>query len=137
MFLERRHEFGLQRYRAGRVRAIFALPPSLQFLCPRPLVYIELFTPFSTAFSPFHGMHSLSHARQFDGKRRTAVLSALDLAAAIHLAPQYKRLDPDLDLTSLPDMLTESRYFWLNPHYNHYLNGLINHWRSVRDASQG
>ncbi|KAG8689434.1 hypothetical protein FRC08_010947, partial [Ceratobasidium sp. 394] len=73
----------------------------------------------------------------FDGKCHTAVLSALNLAAAIHLAPQYKRLDPDLNLTMLPNMLTESRYFWLNPHYNHYLNRLINHWRSVCDTSQG
>ncbi|KAG8737371.1 hypothetical protein FRC10_008286, partial [Ceratobasidium sp. 414] len=136
MFLERCHEFGLQR--KSRYELFVNMIPRRShscYFCASSCVPVPF--PFSTAVSPFHGMHSLSHALQFDGKRRTVVLSAFDLAAAIHLAPQYKRLAPDLDLASLPDMLTESRYFWLNPYYNHYLHGLIDHWRSVHEASQG
>ncbi|KAG8711880.1 hypothetical protein FRC08_015318 [Ceratobasidium sp. 394] len=135
LILDRRHEFGIHRYRAGRVRAIFSLPPTLQFLCPHPLVYVELFTSFSSTLSPFHGMHSLSHLRHFDGRRRAAVLSIFDLAAACHLAPQFRRLDPDLDLASFPDMLTASRYFWLNHYYNRFIYRLIDHWRFAQDAS--
>ncbi|KAG8786412.1 hypothetical protein FRC12_016620 [Ceratobasidium sp. 428] len=136
LFLDRRREYGLARYRAGRVRAIFALPPTLQFLCPYPLVYVELFTSFSAAGSPFHGMHSLSHQLHPDGTRRSAVLSIFSLAAACHLAPQFRRLDPGLDLTSFPDLLSVSRYFWLNHYYNRFIFRLVEHWRFARDAAR-
>jgi hypothetical protein len=117
-------------YRAGRVRAIFALPPSYQYLCPHPLVYVEEFGPFSTSLSPYHRMHSLSQYL-FEGKRRVAVYSAFDLAAACHLAPQFKRLDEDLDLDLLPDLLDVSRYFWLNHYYNRFIYRLVDHWRAT------
>ncbi|KAG9097302.1 hypothetical protein FRC06_007710, partial [Ceratobasidium sp. 370] len=106
LLLDDPNRFGLHRYRAGRVRAIFMLPRSFRYLCPDPLVYVELFSPFSISISPHHRMHSLSHLRHSDGKRRAAVVSAFDLAAACHLAPQFKRLDPDLNLSLLPDLLT-------------------------------
>ncbi|KAG8721793.1 hypothetical protein FRC08_010130 [Ceratobasidium sp. 394] len=123
------NKFGLHRYRAGRVRAIFALSPSFRYLTSDPLVYVELFSPFSTSISSYHRMHSVSHLRYFDGKRRAAVISVFDLAAACHLAPQFKRLDPDLDLSWLPDLLTVSRYFFLNRYYDRYFYYFINHWR--------
>ncbi|KAG9090344.1 hypothetical protein FS749_000623 [Ceratobasidium sp. UAMH 11750] len=129
LILNDRDKFGLHRYRASRVHAIFALPSSFQYLCSDPLVYVELFSPFSTSTSSHHRMHSLSHLRYFDGKRRAAVLSVFDLAAACHLAPQFKRLDPELDLSLLPDLLTVSQYFFLNHYYNRYMYHLVNHWR--------
>jgi hypothetical protein len=117
-------------YRAGRVRAIFALPPNFHYLCPHPLVFVEEFGPFSTSLSPYHRLHSLSQ-HLFEGKRRVAVRSAFDIAAACHLAPQFKRLDEDLDLDLLPDLLDVSRYFWLNHYYNRFLYRLIEHWRAT------
>ncbi|KAG8742846.1 hypothetical protein FRC10_000825 [Ceratobasidium sp. 414] len=129
LILDDPNKFGLHRYRAGRVRAIFALPPSFQYLCPDPLVYVELFSPFSTSISPHHRMHALSHLRYFDGKYRAAVFSAFDFAAACHLAPQFKRLDPDLDLSLLPDLLAASQYFFFNHYYNRYIYQLVEHWR--------
>ncbi|QRW12579.1 hypothetical protein RhiLY_11578 [Ceratobasidium sp. AG-Ba] len=86
---------GLHRYQAVRVRAIFGLPRTFEDLYPHPLVYVELFTHFSHSISPYHAMHSLSQLRRL-GKRRTAVMSALDLAAACHLAPNLRR--PELEL---------------------------------------
>ncbi|QRW12626.1 hypothetical protein RhiLY_11625 [Ceratobasidium sp. AG-Ba] len=50
-------------YQAVRVRAIFGLPRTFEDLYPHPLVYVELFTHFSHSISPYHAMHSLSHAR--------------------------------------------------------------------------
>ncbi|QRW03214.1 hypothetical protein RhiLY_02213 [Ceratobasidium sp. AG-Ba] len=126
--LEHRERPGLHRYRAVRVRAIFALPRGFEELYPHPLVYVELFTPFSHAISPYHAMHSLSQLRRL-GKRCTAVLPALDLAAACHLAPDLTRLD--IDLSSFPDMLDTSLYFWLNHYYNRFFYFLVNHWRTI------
>ncbi|QRW03803.1 hypothetical protein RhiLY_02802 [Ceratobasidium sp. AG-Ba] len=127
------NNFGIHRYRAGRVRAIFALPAAYRDLYPDPLVYVELFTPFSTSLSADHRMHSLSQQR-FEGKRRVAVFSAFDLAAACHIAPQFKRLDENVDLDSLPDLLEVSRFFWLNHYYNRFIYRLIDHWRFMHQV---
>ncbi|KAG8729278.1 hypothetical protein FRC12_021088 [Ceratobasidium sp. 428] len=132
LILKDRTNYGIHRYQAGGVCAIFALPPSLQSLCTHPLVYVELFTNFSTSTSSYFRLHSLSQSLRFDGKRRAAVLSIFDLAAACHLAPQFKNLDPELDLSALPDMLTASRYFYFNHYYNRYIYRLIEHWRAAR-----
>ncbi|KAG8702831.1 hypothetical protein FRC08_003218 [Ceratobasidium sp. 394] len=134
IYLHDSEQFGIHRYRAGRVRAIFSLPPSFHYLYPHPLVYVELFRPFSVSISPHHRMHSLSQLRDSDGTRRAAVLSIFDLAAACHLAPQFKRLDPELHLRSLPDLLAHSQYFWLNHYYNRYIYRLIQHWRTARQG---
>ncbi|KAG8682098.1 hypothetical protein FRC08_015195 [Ceratobasidium sp. 394] len=134
LYLYDKEQFGIHRYRAGRVHAIFSLPPSFHYLYPHPLVYVELFRPFSLSISPHHRMHSSSQLRDSDGKRRVAVLSIFDLAAACHLAPQLKRLDPELHLRSLPDLLTHSQYFWLNHYYNRFIYRLVEHWRTVRQG---
>ncbi|KAG8710043.1 hypothetical protein FRC08_017694 [Ceratobasidium sp. 394] len=134
LYLHDSEQFGIHRYRAGRVRAIFSLPPSFHYLYPHPLVYVELFRPFSISISPHHRMHSLSQLRESNGKLRAAVLSVFDLAVACHLAPQIKRLDPELHLRSLPDLLTHSQYFWLNHYYNRYIYRLIEHWRAARQG---
>ncbi|QRV93720.1 hypothetical protein RhiJN_21738 [Ceratobasidium sp. AG-Ba] len=130
LLLHDHNKFGLHRYRAVRVRAIFTLPSGFEHLCSHPLVYVELFTPFSLSVSPQHMLHTLSHLRHFDGKRRVAVVSSLDLAAACHLAPQVKRLDPELDLDALHDMLDVSRYFYFNHFYNRFIYRLVDYWRA-------
>ncbi|QRW03219.1 hypothetical protein RhiLY_02218 [Ceratobasidium sp. AG-Ba] len=132
LLIHDREKFGLHRYRAARVRAIFALPRGFEHFCSHPLVYVELFTPFSLSVSPHHSMHTLSHLRHFDGGRRSAVVSSLDLAAACHLAPQIKRLDPDLNLNTRLDMLSVSRYFYFNHYYNRYIYRLVDYWRASR-----
>ncbi|KAG8738093.1 hypothetical protein FRC10_007286 [Ceratobasidium sp. 414] len=47
---------------------------------------------------PFHGMNTTSHALTPEGQRRTAVVSIYDVVASCHLAPQFRRLDPDVQL---------------------------------------
>ncbi|QRV89046.1 hypothetical protein RhiJN_17064 [Ceratobasidium sp. AG-Ba] len=131
LLLHDREKFGIHRYRAGRVRAIFSLPSSFHYLCSHPLVYVELFTPFSHSISPYNGLYSLSHSRYFDGKRRAAIVSAFDIAAACHLAPRFERLDPDFDFSLFPDMLNASRYFWFNHYYNRFIFRLTEHWRLI------
>lgn len=79
-------------------------------------------------------MHSVSHLRYPDGKRRAAVVSVFDLAAACHLAPQIKQLDPELELRSFPDLLTHGQQFWLNHYYNRYIYRLVDHWRTARQG---
>ncbi|KAG9079664.1 hypothetical protein FS749_008328 [Ceratobasidium sp. UAMH 11750] len=134
LYLEDKEQFGIHRYRAGRVRAIFSLPPSFHYLYPHPLVYVELFRPISLSISPHHRMHSLSQLRAADGKRRAAVLSIFDFAASCHLAPQLKRLDPELPLRSLPDLFAHSQHFWFNHYYNRFIYRLIEHWRTARQG---
>ncbi|KAG8713982.1 hypothetical protein FRC09_018121, partial [Ceratobasidium sp. 395] len=101
-------EFGLQRYRAGRVRAIFSLPKGLEWLCPHPLVYVELFTQFSSTVTPFHCLNTTSHALTSERKRRVAIVSIHDVIAACHLAPQIRRLDNSVSLRSNPDLLSSN-----------------------------
>ncbi|KAG8728510.1 hypothetical protein FRC10_004878, partial [Ceratobasidium sp. 414] len=119
-------------YRAGCVRAIFSLPKELVWLCSHPLVYVDLFNPFSSTISPSHGLNTTSHSLTPEGKRRTAVVSIYDVVAACHLAPQFQKLDPDIQLRFYPDLLKESQHFFHNHLYNHYIFGLVEHWRSIQ-----
>ncbi|KAG9079934.1 hypothetical protein FRC06_007298 [Ceratobasidium sp. 370] len=119
-------------YRAGRVRAIFSLPKELAWLCSHPLISVELFNPFSPTTSPSHGLHTTSHVLTPGGKWRTAVVSIYDVAAACHLAPQCQKLGSEIELRLYPDLLDESRHFFLNHFYNHYIFGLVEHWQSAR-----
>ncbi|KAG8701684.1 hypothetical protein FRC09_005197, partial [Ceratobasidium sp. 395] len=129
LILDNPDKFGLHRYRAGRVRAIFSLPPSFQYLSSDPLVYVELFTNFSTSSNKYHRLYSLSQMCRFDGQRRTAVVSAFELAAACHLAPRIESLGPELGRSTFPDLLTSCRSFYFNHYYNRYIYRLIEHWR--------
>ncbi|KAG9090196.1 hypothetical protein FS749_000752 [Ceratobasidium sp. UAMH 11750] len=81
LYLQDKEQLGIHRYHAGRVRAVFSLPSSFHYLYPHPLVYVELFRPFSLSISPHHCMHSLSQLCDSDDKRRAAVLSIFDLVA--------------------------------------------------------
>ncbi|KAG8784462.1 hypothetical protein FRC12_018682 [Ceratobasidium sp. 428] len=135
LLAHRPEEFGLHRYRAGRVRVIFSLPSELSWLCPHPLAYVELFTEFSRTITPFVGLNTTSHSVA-DGKRRVAVVPVSDLVAACHLAPQIRRLPSDFSFKSVPDMLSASSKFFFNHFYNHFIFGLVEHWRIAKEAAR-
>ncbi|CCO37629.1 hypothetical protein BN14_11786 [Rhizoctonia solani AG-1 IB] len=119
---------GLDRYRAGRVRAFFNLPSNLRLYYPGQLAYLELFTPFDTHPSPYTKLHSTRH--DFDSRdlRRTLVVPISDIIFACHLVPKFHKLNPDIDLHSYTDSLSISHTFWLNHYYNHHFYRLIQHW---------
>ncbi|KAG9106332.1 hypothetical protein FRC07_008867 [Ceratobasidium sp. 392] len=136
LFIHRPEAFGLHRYRAGRVRVIFSLPKELAWLCPHPLAYVELFTEFSKVITPFVGLNTTSHSLTPEGKRRVAIIPVSDIVAACHLAPQFRRLDEEVSFSAVPDMLSVSRYFFFNHFYNHFIFGLVEHWRVAYQAAR-
>ncbi|KAJ1309298.1 hypothetical protein OPQ81_004960 [Rhizoctonia solani] len=121
--------FGIRRYRAARVRAIFSLPARLKQQYDGPLAYVELFTPLTHSVSPFHGMHVTSPDMRANGSRRTAVIPISSIAFACHLAPQFHKLDPDLRLSASLDLLGTARHFFLNHYYSHHIYLFVIHWR--------
>ncbi|KAG9087826.1 hypothetical protein FRC06_002349 [Ceratobasidium sp. 370] len=141
LLLQRKEVFGLNHaylfpygYRVGRVRVIFSLPKELEWLCSHPLVYVELFNPFSPTTSSYHALNTTSHALTPEGKQRVAVVLAHDIVAACHLAPQFQRLDPSVQLRLRPDLLEKSQYFYHNHFHNHYIFGLVEDWQSTQAA---
>ncbi|KAG8718083.1 hypothetical protein FRC09_013184 [Ceratobasidium sp. 395] len=129
LFIHDRREFGLQRYRAGRVRAIFRLPKRLHYLYDRELVYLELFTPFNAQPSPVHRLHTTSASRASPDTRRGMVVPIEDIALACHLAPQFRHIGHDVSLDVHSDLLNDARHFFFNHYYNHYTYQLIQYWR--------
>ncbi|KAF8595747.1 hypothetical protein BDV93DRAFT_456186, partial [Ceratobasidium sp. AG-I] len=127
LYLHDPQEFGLHRYRACRVRAIFRLPERLRYLYSGELVYIELFKPFCGDSATVEGLHTTSHARD-SGERRCAVVPIADIVLACHLAPRFRRLDSDVVLDWRADLLNDCRRFFLNHYYNHYTFQLIQYW---------
>jgi hypothetical protein len=121
-------------YRAGRVRAIFTLPATLQMYYPGPLVYLESFTPFGTHVSPYSLMHGTQPEFGNNGRRRTLVLPISDIFFACHLSPKFHLLEKSQELHSYSDLLSNARYFWLNHYYNHHIYQLIEHWRHRRQG---
>ncbi|KAF8755571.1 Zn-finger protein [Rhizoctonia solani] len=130
LFLDQPENFGIYRYRAGRVRLIFTLPPHVHSVFPQHLAYVELFTPFGKA-NDIHGMHTTSHL-QFEGKRRAALIPVTDIALACHLAPRFKSLPEDTVLTSRSDLLDEGTKFYLNHYHAHHTRQLIEYWRHLK-----
>ncbi|KAG8783513.1 hypothetical protein FRC12_019646 [Ceratobasidium sp. 428] len=133
--MHRPEEFGLHRYRAGRVRVIFSLPSKLSWLCPHLLAYVELFTEFSRVITPFVGLNTASHLSS-NGKHRVAVVPLTDLMAACHLAPQIRQLDRKVSLKTMPDLLSVCGQFFFNHLYNHFIFGLVEHWRTAHEAAR-
>ncbi|KAG8780267.1 hypothetical protein FRC12_023265 [Ceratobasidium sp. 428] len=123
---------GIQRYRAGRVRAFFTLPAHLKYMFPGQLAYVETFAPFEATIPPFNGMHSTKPDLDAGDRRRHLVIPVSDIALACHLAPKFHLLDKDLRLTSQTDLFAISKQFWLNQFCNHYFYRLIQHWRQRR-----
>ncbi|CEL58463.1 hypothetical protein RSOLAG1IB_12132 [Rhizoctonia solani AG-1 IB] len=113
-------KYGLDRYRAGRVRVFFTLPAHLRFFYPGQLAYLELFAPFNASVSPFNRLHSTKPDLDARGIRSTVVVPVSDIVFACHLVPQFEKLDPELELHAYTDLLSISRHFWLNHYYNHH-----------------
>ncbi|CAE7063586.1 unnamed protein product [Rhizoctonia solani] len=99
---------GVQRYRAGRVRAFFHLPAHIRFLHSGPLAYLELFAPFDTSVSPFSKLYSTRSDLGSNGLRRTLVVPVSDIVFACHLIPKFHLLSKGLDLHCHTDVLTHS-----------------------------
>ncbi|KAG8770306.1 hypothetical protein FRC12_004370 [Ceratobasidium sp. 428] len=128
LFLHDSRQFGLLRYRAGRVRAIFQLPERLQYLYAGELVYLELFTPFDSALSPSHLLHNISHA----GPRRdrqAIVVPIEDVVLGCHLAPNYRHIPRNVQLDAHVDLLSDTRRFFFNHYYNKYTFQIVQYWR--------
>ncbi|KAG8768926.1 hypothetical protein FRC12_005271 [Ceratobasidium sp. 428] len=110
--------FGIARFRAGRVRAIFTLPPHLRYLCSKPLVFLDTYTPFSADPTHSHHLYRVTPSH-LDGTHAAAalVLPLTSIAMACHLAPDFSspRLDQHL----------------LNHYYNHFTFLLMVHWRRL------
>ncbi|CAE6457389.1 unnamed protein product [Rhizoctonia solani] len=123
---------GIERYRAGRVRAIFNLPAHLRLFYPAPLAYLEVFAPFDSTPSPFTRLHSTKFDYDSHGLRRTLVVPVSEIIFACHLVPKYHTLDPDLELHADTDLLSNGEKFWLNHYYNHHFYQFVHHWRRRR-----
>ncbi|KDN39905.1 hypothetical protein RSAG8_08556, partial [Rhizoctonia solani AG-8 WAC10335] len=134
--VDRNKKHGIERYRAGRVRAIFTLPSHLRFYYPDPLAYVEVFTPFDASVSPFNKLHSTKIDYDSRGRRRTLVVPVSEIYFACHLVPKFHKLDDGVALHKDTDLLSISRYFWLNHYYNHHFFRLIQHWRRGRRRLQ-
>ncbi|KAG9118352.1 hypothetical protein FRC07_007167, partial [Ceratobasidium sp. 392] len=127
---------GIQRYCAGRVRALFTLPAHLTYMFSGLLAYVEVFAPFEASVSPFAGMHWTKHEYDARGRRRTLVIPISDIPLACHLTPKFHLLDEGVKLTTRMDLFAISKFFWLNHYYNHYFYRLIQHWQQRRPRMQ-
>ncbi|KAG8784203.1 hypothetical protein FRC12_018893 [Ceratobasidium sp. 428] len=119
--------FGLERYRAGRVRAIFSLPPALAHLHDGPLVYMDVFEPFSPNPASTHCMFSTT-LRHSGEAGASLVLPLTCLKMACHLAPDFAS-----PLTRIPGptgALANVRLLF-NDFYNNYTFLLLNNWQRV------
>ncbi|EUC56496.1 hypothetical protein RSOL_181130 [Rhizoctonia solani AG-3 Rhs1AP] len=127
LFLARPDETGIFWYRAGRVRAIFSLPPHLRDSYPDPLVYLDLFAPFPKSLAISHGMYTTTHD-EYRGTRRTLVIPVAWLVSACHLAPVFGQ-SPQGFPFERHDLLSVSKQFFFNHYSNHFIFGLVEHWR--------
>ncbi|QRV73208.1 hypothetical protein RhiJN_01222 [Ceratobasidium sp. AG-Ba] len=130
---DQREKHGLQRYRAGRVRAFFSLPGHIRDYYPGPLAYVEVFRSFeATPASPYGRMFSTGPELDARDRRRIIVVLVNEIVAACHLVPKFNELDPDLRLDPYTDVLSIGRHFWFNHYYTHYIFLLVQHWRQRR-----
>ncbi|GAB1523800.1 hypothetical protein RhiTH_006950 [Rhizoctonia solani] len=124
---------GLQRYRAGQVRAFFTLLGHLLEYYSGQLAYIEVFRPFeATPASPYGRMFSTAPELDARDRRRTIIVPVTKIIATCHLVPKFNQLDPGLRLDPYTDVLSIGRQFWLNHYYTHYIFLLIQHWQQRR-----
>ncbi|CUA77852.1 hypothetical protein RSOLAG22IIIB_12875 [Rhizoctonia solani] len=129
LFLGRPEETGIFRYRAGRVRAIFSLPSHLYNSYPDPLVYLDLFAPFPKSLAVSHGVYT-TERDEYRGTRRTLVIPVAWLVSACHLAPVFGQFPHDFPFER-HDLLSVSKQFFFNHYSNHFIFGLVEHWRRV------
>ncbi|KAJ1308222.1 hypothetical protein OPQ81_003944 [Rhizoctonia solani] len=134
LFLARPKESGIHRYRAGRVRLIFKLPPHLSTIYPHPLVNLELFTSFSGNFNSSHRMHTISH-EMHRGIRCTIVIPLVWVVAACHLAPVFSQFDTDFAFDCC-NVLSTWKDFFFNHYSSNFMFGLVDHWQMIQDRAK-
>ncbi|KAG8714425.1 hypothetical protein FRC09_017655 [Ceratobasidium sp. 395] len=131
LFLANPNAQGLQRYAAGRVRAIFKLPKHLQFLYSKKLVYVEHFRSFSVNPGLPHGFHTTTHQmeRGRPSVRQVSVIPLSTIRMACHLTPVYQLTDQLALISSSSDLLTSYQRFYLNGYSSYFIFNLLDHWR--------
>ncbi|QRW13184.1 hypothetical protein RhiLY_12183 [Ceratobasidium sp. AG-Ba] len=117
---------GLKRFRAGRVRAIFALPQDLVHLYDGPLVYLDVFAPFSSDDSNTHCLFSTT-PQYYGTSYAPIVLPLACLKLACHLAPDFSSPSTRPPASSCL-ALTHTRYL-LNEFYTYFTFLILSHWR--------
>ncbi|KAG9092471.1 hypothetical protein FS749_015733 [Ceratobasidium sp. UAMH 11750] len=125
---DRDDKHGIQRYRAGCVRAFFTLPGHLAHYYSGQLAYLEVFAPFDASPSPFARMHSTRPDFDSRGRHRTIVVPVTEIVLACQLAPKLHLLEPGVELNCHTDVLAISQHFWFNHYYNHHLFLLLQRW---------
>ncbi|KAH6901475.1 hypothetical protein BKA70DRAFT_1388344 [Coprinopsis sp. MPI-PUGE-AT-0042] len=85
---------GLEGYRVGRVRVVFALPEhvlSLMFkpevVAPAHLAYVEWYTPFAAQPEANHGMYKIKATRNAEG-HMCSVIPVANIRRSVHLYPK-------------------------------------------------
>ncbi|GAB1521088.1 hypothetical protein RhiTH_004179 [Rhizoctonia solani] len=119
---------GLKRFRAGRVRVIFALPQDFAHLYNGPLVYLNVFESFTTNNSSGHSLFSTT-PMYYGASYASLVLPLGCLKLACHLAPNFSSpftRPPVLSCLAL----TNTRHL-LNKFYNYFTFLLLSYWRVV------
>ncbi|CUA75711.1 hypothetical protein RSOLAG22IIIB_11943 [Rhizoctonia solani] len=133
-FLAKPKEFGIRRYRAGRIRVIFKLPPHLSTIYPHPLVFLELFTNFSGDLNSSHRMHTISQDIH-RGIRRTIVMPLVWVVAACHLVPLFSQFDNDFPFDGC-DVLSSGTNFFFNHYSSNSMFGMVDRWRMIQDQAK-
>ncbi|QRV73615.1 plasma membrane ATPase 4 [Ceratobasidium sp. AG-Ba] len=122
-----RRRQGIHRYTPARVRAIFELPPDLQYLCDEKLAHVDMF--YSPSQNPKSdvGLHTATRALH-DGIRVSVVIPLSRIAMTCHLAPRYNRFRPETPLIQYSDILQLCDSFYINIFASHFLYELFRHW---------
>ncbi|KDN45434.1 hypothetical protein RSAG8_05021, partial [Rhizoctonia solani AG-8 WAC10335] len=133
LFLVKPEESGVRRYCAGRVHVIFKLPAHLSAVYPHPLVYVELFTPFSGDFNSTHRMHAISH-NMYHGIHRTIIMPLIWVVAACHLIPFFSQFDKNFAFDCC-DILSSGKNFFFNHYSSNFMFDIVDRWRMIQDRA--
>lgn len=116
-------------YQAGRVRAIFELPSSLNFVSKEKLVYLNGFRPFAGSMPQPTGLYMVTHPVA-SGRSCGIVIPLSDLRLSCHLVPAFHTVDANFPLSSSTDLLSEPIYskYYLNKYCSHFMFGLMEYW---------
>ncbi|KAF8598611.1 hypothetical protein BDV93DRAFT_512336 [Ceratobasidium sp. AG-I] len=128
LFAADRNAFGLECFRAGRVHAIFTLPPHLQHLHSGPLVYPDAFTPFMPDTTISHGMFSTT-AACLETRYASIVLPLNCLTLACHLAPDFSDSTHAHSISITGAAAAPGQRFFFNTFYNYFVFLLMAYWR--------
>ncbi|KAG8763308.1 hypothetical protein FRC12_008620 [Ceratobasidium sp. 428] len=119
---------GIQRYRAGRVRAIFEIPER-RGLYQGKLAYVEMFNDIPPRPEARVGLFTATRSVAL-GERIAAVFPLAQLRLTCHLAPHYRSFHPDPEdrLLYHSDVLQLCETFYINSFASYFWYELIRHW---------